>query len=249
MSVKNKLISLVAAIVCCFTLPSWAADKVLMVLTSHSELGTSGKPTGFWLSELTHPYYVIKDAGYTVDVVSIKGGIAPIDPGSMEQTDPINQRFLADAELMAKVLTTEPLADVDSSAYRAIIFAGGHGTMWDFANNAAVNQSAANIYQTGGVVAAVCHGPAALTGIKLADGNYLVADKKLAAFTNEEEAAIELTKVVPFSLEDKLKTLGAVYVTAPAWSENVVVDQRLVTGQNPQSAHKLGEAVVKLLSK
>ena len=226
------------------------SDKdVLIVLTSHNKMGDLDEKTGFWLSEMTHPYYVLVDAGVNVDIASIEGAMAPIDPRSMELDDKSNQRFLDDKKLMAMVINSVPLAEVDASDYDAVIYAGGHGTMWDFSNNPVVNEFTAKIYESQGITAAICHGPAAFTDVKLSNGEYLVAGKKVAAFTNEEEEIVKLTDAVPFLLQDKLVERGAKHVYAKPWQSNVVVDERLVTGQNPQSAHAVGEAVLALLAK
>lgn len=221
--------------------------KALIVLTSHNQLGDTGKATGFWLSELTHPYYALVDRGVDVDIVSIAGGEAPVDPGSFDEKDEGNERFLTDAALTETLKNSQALADVEPGDYDAIVFAGGHGTMWDFPDSPDVQSKAVAIYEQGGVVAAICHGPAALVNMKLRDGSYLVAGKQVAGFSNEEEAGVGLTEAVPFLLQDKLIEAGADYVEQPAWSEHVVVDQRLVTGQNPQSAAAVGAAVAELL--
>lgn len=228
---------------------SYAGDKILIVLTSHAQMGNTDKKTGFWLAELTHPYYVIKDAGYEIDIVSITGGKAPIDPRSLDETDPDNKRFLNDAGLLAKVNSSKKLADALPENYQAILFSGGHGTMWDFPNNPDINRITAAIYQNNGVVAAVCHGPAALTDVKLNNGEYLISGKKFAAFTNEEEDEAKLTDVVPFLLQDKLIERGGKHVYASPWKNNVVADQRIITGQNPQSAHSVGKLIVEELKK
>ena len=228
---------------------SMASERVLMVLTSHGEMGDTGKKTGFWLAEFTHPYYVIADAGYPIDVVSIEGGKAPIDPRSLDQSDKKNQRFFDDADLMGQVNESKKLADVDPSQYSAIVFAGGHGTMWDLPIDESVNHVSAKIYQNNGIVAAVCHGPAAFANITLENGDPLIKGKKFAAFTNEEEDIVGLTDVVPFLLETRLIELGGQFVYGKPWSENVVVDGRVITGQNPQSATLLGEMVVQGLKK
>ncbi|VAX36716.1 Intracellular protease [hydrothermal vent metagenome] len=223
------------------------SPKILLVLTSHSQLGDTGKKTGFWLPELTHPYYEFKKAGYLIDVASIQGGVAPVDSKSLEAPDDAHQRFLQDAELMAKVFTTLPLSEVDPGAYQAVVFAGGSGSMWDFPNNEHVNRVAATIYENNGIVSAICHGPAALVDIKLSSGKYLVSGKKVAAFTNEEEKELKLTHVVPFLLQDKLIERGAKYIHGKPWKENVVVDGRLITGQNPASAKKVAEKIIEHL--
>lgn len=216
--------------------------RVLLALTSHGQLGDTGRRTGFYAAEAAEPWEVFRSAGYDVDVVSVAGGAPPVD-GRVD-VDPIQQAFFAEVNLTE----TRRAADVDPAGYEAIFFAGGHGTMWDFPDNADLARLAARIYERGGVVAAVCHGPSALVNLTLADGSYLVAGKRVAAFTNDEEAAVGLTDVVPFLLADRLAAAGAVPVPAPTFAEQVIVDGRLVTGQNPASARGTAEAAVKVLS-
>lgn len=242
-----KLITLVFLILT--SLSAAAADKVLYVLTNHAALGETNKRTGFFLSELTHPYYKIKDAGYEIELASPLGGPAPIDPKSLDLKDKTNQRFFKDTKLLGEIQTTKKLSEVDLSTYKAVVFAGGHGTMWDFPKSMDVKNAVKTIYEGGGVVAAVCHGPAALVDIKLSNGKYLVDGKKLAVFTDEEEKVVKLEKVVPFLLESKLLKQGGKKFSGEPWTENAVVDNRLVTGQNPQSASKLGKLVVEELKK
>ncbi|KAA3636409.1 MAG: type 1 glutamine amidotransferase domain-containing protein, partial [Calditrichaeota bacterium] len=196
-----------------------AAESVLIVVTSHAQMGNTEKPTGFWLAELTHPYYVIKDAGYDVVVASIKGGPAPIDPRSMDTTDLINQRFLKDTQLMASILNSQKLSNINPSEFSAVLFSGGHGTMWDFPGDSSVNITSRYIYEKGGVIGAVCHGPAALTEVTLTDGSYLIDGKKFAAFTNEEETIAKLEDVVPFLLQDRLTERGGIFVSGEPWKE------------------------------
>ena len=245
----KKITVMIIALCAMFFSSAYAEKGVLMVLTSHSKLGETERKTGFWLSELTHPYYVLLDAGYKIDVASIDGGMAPVDPRSLDHSDSVNQRFFNDAGLMRKVIDTIKLDDVDARDYRAIVFSGGHGTMWDFPKSEVLNRITASIYDHNGVVAAVCHGPVALVNVILKNGKSLVEGKSFAAFTNEEEQRVGLENVVPFLLQTRLQALGGVHVSAKPWSENVVVDRRLVTGQNPQSAHRLGELVVAELKK
>lgn len=223
--------------------------RLLIVLTSAADMGSPEKKTGFWLSELTHPYYAMTDSGLIVDIVSIKGGKAPVDERSLDLSDEQNKRFLDTPELVEAIEQSKPLASIDAAEYGAIVFAGGHGTMWDFPDDEAVQQKATEIYERGGVVAAICHGPAALVNLKLSDGSHLISGKKLTAFTNEEESIVELTEAVPFLLEDRLRERGAIFSGLPAWSENVVTDGRLVTGQNPQSAVGVGKKVGELLDR
>lgn len=245
---KHIITAIFVASVSFFSTFSLASNKVLFVLTNHAELGDTGRKTGFWLSELIHPYYVLKDAGFDIYVASIKGGEAPIDPRSMNRSDRENKRYFDDPYLTSSVKNTLILGELDPTNYAAIIYAGGHGAMWDLPNHPDVNKMTAAIYENNGVVAAVCHGPAALTDVKLSNGDYLIAGKQFAAFTNEEEDMIGLTNVMPFLLESKLKEKGGIHVDAGAWSNNAVADQRVVTGQNPASAHKVGELVLKELS-
>ncbi|PSW21934.1 type 1 glutamine amidotransferase domain-containing protein [Photobacterium sanctipauli] len=221
--------------------------KALIVVTSHAALGNTGTATGFWLTELTHPYYALVDSGIPTDIVSIAGGEAPVDPKSWEEEDPGNARFLATPELVEQLKNSHPLSAITPSDYQAIIFAGGHGTMWDFPDDEHVQRAAVSIFEQNGVVAAICHGPAALVNMCYHNGDHLITNKKVTGFTNEEEDAVGLTGIVPFLLEDKLKAANAHFVAAEAWAKNVVVDGKLVTGQNPQSAAGVGEAVAELL--
>jgi putative intracellular protease/amidase len=225
------------------------SKKALIVVTSHDRLGNTGKPTGYYLPEVTHPYYAMLDAGIEVDVASPSGGEAPMDPSSGDRKDPSNARFLDSAADREKVARTIALADVEPSGYDAILFAGGHGTMWDFRENRDVQRLAAAIHQKGGVVAAVCHGPAALVDVTLSSGDYLVAGKRVTGFSNAEEEAAKLTNVVPFLLESVMVERGGRYEKADGlWKEHVVTDGRLVTGQNPASAGGVGREVARLLS-
>ncbi len=222
-------------------------QKVLFVLTSHDTLGSSGKETGYYLPEVTHPYEAFEQAGIEVEFVSPKGGKAPMIGVDLE--DPLNKAFLDDPLKMAKVENTIAPTEVEPSRYAAIFYAGGHGTMWDFPDDERLSQIAAKIYEQGGVVGAVCHGPAGLINIKLSDGKYLIAGKLVAGFTNEEEAAVGLSDVVPFLLEATLIDRGAKYTKAPNFQTHVEVSNRLVTGQNPASAKGVGEKMVELLKR
>ncbi|GAB3655719.1 type 1 glutamine amidotransferase domain-containing protein [Echinicola sediminis] len=219
--------------------------KILMVLSSHETLGNTGKTTGFYLSEATHAYEVFEAAGYQIDMVSPKGGKAPVDGFDLE--DAVNKKYWEDETFQHKINRTLSPAQVAPEAYDVIYYAGGHGTMWDFPENEALAEIAAQIYEQNGIVAAVCHGPSALVNIKLSDGSYLVEGKDISAFSNQEERAVELEEVVPFSLEDRLLERGATIVKGANWSEKVSVDGRLVTGQNPASAHKVATEIVSLL--
>ncbi|MGR6874509.1 type 1 glutamine amidotransferase domain-containing protein [Pseudomonas sp. HK3] len=224
-------------------------ERILIVLTSHTELGDTGKKTGFWLPELTHPYYEFIQAGYTVDIASIEGGMAPLDSKAFEEDDEYHQVFLNDAKLMAKVMRSIPMADVNPDDYAAVLYSGGSGPMWDFPDNQDINRITASIYENNGIVSAVCHGNAALINVTLSNGRLLIANKRLAAFTNEEEMSLGTTEVVPFLLQDKLVEQGAIHVSGKAWQENVIVEGRLITGQNPASAKKVAQSVIKQLQR
>ncbi|MGF1725625.1 type 1 glutamine amidotransferase domain-containing protein [Photobacterium nomapromontoriensis] len=221
--------------------------KALIVLTSHASMGVTGTQTGFWLSELTHPYYALADQHIEVDVVSIAGGETPVDPKSWSEEDESNARFLATPELVEQLKNSASINGVIPSHYDAVIFAGGHGTMWDFPDDEHVQRVAMAIYQQNGIVAAICHGPAALINILHPNGDHLIANKRITGFTNDEEEAIGLTNIVPFLLEDKLKAANAIFIKTDVWTNNVVVDGQLVTGQNPQSAADVGNKVAALL--
>ncbi len=213
------------------------AKSVLFALTSHGQLGDTGRRTGAYVPEIAHPAQVFTDAGWDVRFVSVAGGQPPLD--GIKPDDQVSQAFLAD-ETVASRLAATPTADqLDPADYGVIYFAGGHGTMWDFAQAKDLTDLAAQIYAGGGVVAAVCHGPAALLGVTGPDGRPLVAGRAVASFTNEEEAAVGLIDVVPFQLETELVKLGAQHAKAENFTEFAVADGRLVTGQNPASAGKV----------
>lgn len=222
-----------------------SGPKVLFVLTSHSELGDTGEETGFYLSEASHPWKELTSHGIDVDFISIEGGLPPVDGFKLD--DPVNKEFWEDPKVQEKLKGTRTPDQVDPKQYDAIHFVGGHGTMWDFPENKRIAYLASAIHEKGGYISAVCHGPAGLLNIRRADGRYLVDGLKVTSFTNSEEEAAELTEVVPFLLQDALEERGAEFVAADNWTENVQVDNRLITGQNPQSAKKLGEALVKAL--
>jgi putative intracellular protease/amidase len=221
--------------------------KVLMVLTSHADLGDTGHKTGYYLPEVAHPWKVFTEAGYQVDFVSPKGGEAPMD--GVDPSDPVQQAFLDDPDVAAALRSTLAPEQANPSDYDVIFYAGGHGTMWDFPDNTQLAKVAAEVYEGGGVVAALCHGPAGLVNVRLSDGSYLVAGKEVSAFTNEEETAVGLTEVVPFLLQTKLTERGARHTGTENFAAYVVADGRLVTGQNPASATGVAERVVELLAK
>lgn len=223
------------------------SKKVLFVVTSHTQLGNTGDKTGYFLGEVTHPLEELTQAGYEIDFVSPKGGAT--EAYGIDLEDPINKKYWESADYQEKLANTKKPSEVNAKDYAAIFYAGGHGTMWDFADNEALAKIAAEIYEQNGIVAAVCHGPAGLVNIKLSNGKYLVDGKKVSPFTNEEEQAVKLEKVVPFSLENTLKERGAIIDKADLWQDKISVDSRLITGQNPQSAKSVGEAIVKELKK
>ena len=217
--------------------------RVLFVLTGHDKLGDTGDKTGFHLSEAAHPWRVLREAGFHVDFATPEGGEAPIDPGSKDMDDAVNREFVANEDVNAKLKATPALRELDLSGYDAIYFPGGHGTMWDLPDNADVQAAVREMYEAGKVVAAVCHGPAAFVNVKLSDGSWFVDGKKLSAFTDEEERAVEKDNVVPFLLASRLKERGAKHEKADNFEKSVTVDGRLVTGQNPPSARGVGEAI------
>ncbi len=221
--------------------------KILIVLTSHSELGNTGKKTGFWIEEFAAPYYVLADAGAVITVASPAGGQPPVDPKS-EAADAqtlATKRFYKDNELIDKVATTLKLSDVHATDYDAVFYPGGHGPLWDLANEKHSIQLIEDFYNTQKPIAFVCHAPAALMKVKAENGEPLVKGKKVTGFSDTEEEAVGLTKVVPFLLEDELKKLGAHYSKGADWSSFTQHDGLLITGQNPGSS----EAVAKLLLK
>jgi len=219
--------------------------KILIGLTSHGDLAGL-RPTGYYLSEVAHPWRVFTDAGYTVDLGSVEGGEPPVDGADL--SDPIQRAFIEDPEMHRKVQGTPRFSDIDSSDYDAVLYAGGHGTMWDFPDDDDLARVTREIYESGGVIAAVCHGPAALVGVTLSNGRPLVEGRRVAAFTDSEEAAAGLSTVVPFLLQTRLEELGAKHSAAPDFEAHVVTDQRLVTGQNPASATGVAESVLLALS-
>jgi len=221
--------------------------KILFVVTSHDKKGSTGEDTGYYLGEVSHPWEVLHKAGYEIDFVSPKGGTPPVD--GFDLKDPVNKEFWENQEYKNKIDHSMTPSQVNPKEYSTIFYAGGHGAMWDFADNKELADIASKIYENGGIVAAVCHGPAGLVNIKLNNGKYLVDGKKINAFTNEEESEVKLTNVVPFLLEDKLKERGAKFEKSGLWQNHVVTDQRVITGQNPQSAKSVGEAIVKELNK
>lgn len=211
------------------------------MLTSHDRKGDTGQPTGFYLAEVTHPLSVLDAAGIPVEFASTQGGEPPVDGLNLD--DATNARYWNDRGFRDAIRNTARLRNVDAPRYSAIFFAGGHGTMWDFPDDPGVLRATREIYEAGGAVAAVCHGPAALVNVTLSDGTHLVDGKRVSAFTDSEERAVKLDKTVPFLLASTLEARGAKHQPAPDWNAKTVVDGRLITGQNPQSAIGVGEAL------
>jgi putative intracellular protease/amidase len=222
--------------------------KILMVLTSHDKLGDTGRKTGFWLEEFAAPYYTFLDAGATVTLASPKGGQPPLDPKSdtPEGQTEFTRRFKQDSRAQAVLAKTLRLVDVKASDYEAVFYPGGHGPMWDLAEDPHSIALIEAFYDDGKPVAAVCHAPGALHRVKF-QGQPIVKGKRVTGFTNGEEAAVHLTKVVPFLVEDELKRQGGLYEKATDWASFVITDGTLVTGQNPASSKAGAEALLKLL--
>ncbi|QFG29608.1 type 1 glutamine amidotransferase domain-containing protein [Pseudomonas umsongensis] len=223
--------------------------KILMVLTSHDQLGNTGKKTGFWLEEFAAPYYVFKDAGAQLTLASPKGGQPPLDPKSDEpdaQTD-ATRRFRQDPAAQTALASTVMLGTVKAGDYDAIFYPGGHGPLWDLAEDLDSIALIEAFYNAGKPVAAVCHAPGVLRHAKDADGQPLVKGKKVTGFTNSEEEAVQLTKVVPFLVEDELKAKGGIFSKGPDWASYVLTDGLLLTGQNPASSQAAAEALLSKL--
>jgi putative intracellular protease/amidase len=229
-----------------------AADlgkRILVVVTSHDELGASGKRTGYWMGEVTHFHRYVSARGYQVDFASPKGGKPPLDERSRAPGDPDNRAFQADAEAVGRLDASLLPSALRASDYAAIYFAGGHGPMWDFPDHQAFQDLARSIYERGGVVAANCHGSAALVNLRLSGGSYLVEGKPVTGLSNFEEWLSGAKPHVPFLLEDELKKRGGQYRRALfPFASNVQVAERLVTGQNPRSTRAVAARVVELLA-
>lgn len=223
--------------------------KILMVLTSHDQLGDTGKKTGFWLEEFAAPYYVMKDAGAEITLASPKGGQPPLDPKSDEpdaQTE-ATDRFKADQTAQQLLASTTPLSQINPAEFDAVFYPGGHGPLWDLAEDrdsiALIEAFAAKDRPIG----VVCHAPGVLRHVKGTDGEALVKGRKVTGFTNSEEEAVGLTDVVPFLVEDMLQERGGLYEKGADWGVYVVTDGKLVTGQNPASSEEAAKALLALL--
>lgn len=223
--------------------------KILMVLTSHSELGNTGKKTGFWIEEFAAPYYVFFDVGASITIASPKGGLPPIDPSSdtAENQTPAVIRFKAD-EILQKILSeSQVLSTVSSDDYDAVFYPGGHGPLWDLTNDKDSIHLIEDFWDSKKPIAAVCHAPAVLLNVKDDAGNVLIKGKKVTGFTNSEEEAVKLTEIVPFLLENELKNKGGIYSKKEDWASYVVTDGMLITGQNPASSEAAAKELLHIL--
>jgi len=223
--------------------------KILIVLTSHDQLGNTGKKTGFWLEEFAAPYYVLKDAGAAITLASPKGGQPPLDPKSdlPESLTELTKRFRKDKAAQAELANTKKLSAVSADDFDAAFYPGGHGPMWDMPDNKISIALIEAFVKADKPIGAVCHAPAAIVNVRGKDGEYLVKSKHVTGFTNAEEEAVGLSKVVPFLLEDRLKERGGLYSKGADWAPYVQVDGKLVTGQNPASSRPAAQELLKLL--
>jgi putative intracellular protease/amidase len=224
--------------------------NVLIVLTSHAELGNTGEKTGFWLEEFASPYYRLKDAGLTLTLASPKGGQPPLDPKSDQADFHTNatRRFDTDSAAQAKLANTAKLADINADDFDAVFYAGGHGPLWDLYDDSQSIALIERLIATNKPVAVVCHACAVLLNAKDQDGHPLVKGKQVTGFSNSEEAAVGLTDVVPYLLEDQLVAMGGLYQQAEDWNPLVVVDGLIITGQNPASSDGVAEALLKAIN-
>lgn len=220
--------------------------KILMVLTSHDELGKTGKKTGFWLEEFTAPYFVFKDAGAEVVLASPAGGQPPLDPKSdlPEFQTAMTERFKSDAAAQQALANTVKLAGIDQQDFDTVFYPGGHGPLWDLAESADSIQLIESFDRANKPMGFVCHAPGALRHVKAASGAPLIQGKQVTGFTNSEEATVELTDVVPFLIEDEFIKLGAHYQKGADWAPFVVQDGHLITGQNPASSEDVAKALL-----
>ncbi|APQ19021.1 type 1 glutamine amidotransferase domain-containing protein [Maribacter hydrothermalis] len=223
--------------------------KILFILTSHNELGDTGKKTGFWVEEFAAPYYALLDKGAEITVATPKGGQAPIDPSSDTEDAQTKdtKRYKEDKDAQSVINNTKKLADVNASDFDAVFYPGGHGPLWDLANDATSIKLIETFNEQEKPVAFVCHAPAALKSVKGTDGQPLVKGKKVTGFTNSEEAAVQLTEVVPFLVEDMLQENGGIYSKKEDWAAYAIQDGNLITGQNPASSELVAEKLLAVL--
>ena len=225
--------------------------SILIVATAHALLGDTGSQTGVWLEELTTPYYVFADHGAQITIATLPGGQIPIDPHSVADPgkNPLTvERYLKDKDLQAKVSKSRRLEDLDPKNYQAIFIPGGHGSMWDLASSQELGKFLSQAWKDGAVIGSVCHGPAAFSFAVKDDGKALVDGLRVTGFSNSEEEKMQLTKVVPFLLETRMRESGGIYEQGPDFGEFAVRDGRLVTGQNPSSSQKAAELVLEALT-
>ncbi|OAZ03486.1 type 1 glutamine amidotransferase domain-containing protein [Flavobacterium succinicans] len=246
---KTNLFAILLLTLSCFVATAQKQNKkmkkVLFVVTSHDQLGNTGEKTGFWTEEFAAPYYALADKGIQIDIATPLGGQPPIDPKSADPASATEdtKRFDADTALLAKLKNTKKLTEVNPSDYDAVFFPGGHGPLWDLAEDKTSAEIIATFYTQNKPVAFVCHAPAALKNVKI-NGDFLVKGKKVTGFTNSEEAAVGLTNVVPFLVEDMLQKNGGSYSKAGDWQSYAVEDGYLITGQNPASSKLVAEKLL-----
>lgn len=224
--------------------------RILMIVTSNSRLGDSDKPTGLWAEELAVPYYALVDAGADVTLASPAGEAAPIDPSSVKpkgQNDAVIERFLADSALQARITATSKASDFDGAQFDAVFFPGGHGTMWDLPVDTGVTAAVERAFAAKKLIASVCHGAAGLVTAKRPDGQSIIKDLRVNSFTDAEEIAVGLEKVVPFMLETRLRELGGKFEGVANWQPFAIRDGQLITGQNPQSSQVVADLLLKAL--
>lgn len=224
--------------------------KVLMVLTSHSDLGNTGHKTGFWIEEFAAPYYILKDVGVDITVASPKGGQPPIDPKSAEPSNQTEatQRFEKDQELQHLLANTHKLSDLNADDFDAVFYPGGHGPLWDLNKDQESIRLLESFWKSKKPIAAVCHAPSVLLNVMDENGTSILKDRKVTGFTNKEEEAVQLTKVVPYLLEDELKKKGGIYSKKENWESYVVTDGLLITGQNPASSAEAAKQLLRHLN-
>ncbi|MFV8341442.1 type 1 glutamine amidotransferase domain-containing protein [Flavobacterium sp. XS2P39] len=251
---KIALFAVVALTTSCITvtaqkLNKTSMKKVLFIVTSHDKLGNTGEKTGFWTEEFAAPYYELLDKGVVIDIATPLGGQPPIDPKSTDPSaaTPDTKRFDSDTELLAKLKNTLKLVDINESDYDAVFYPGGHGPLWDLVNDKNSSALIEAFYTNNKPVAFVCHSPAVLKNVKV-NGEFLVKGKKVTGFSNTEEAAVGLTDIVPFLLEDALQENGAIYSKVADWNPYAVVDGLLITGQNPASSKLVAEKLLNQLN-
>lgn len=225
--------------------------NILFVVTSHDELGNTGHKTGFWVEEFAAPYYKFKDAGYTITIATPKGGAAPIDPNSEVESAQTGatERYYKDHVAQGLIANSKKLSEIKAVDFDAVFYPGGHGPLWDLANDTDSAKLILDFYNTGKPVGAVCHAPGVFKNVKFENGDSFVKGKNVTGFSNTEEEAVQLTKVVPFLVEDELQNLGGHYSKVADWNVHVVEDGLLITGQNPASSEAVAEKMIGLLKK